>query len=267
MVADSSMWHYPQIITSHRLYSRFGSSMIDLSERDYLGKHYFTDDIPAIDLDTYETFRGGENSRTVDAIIGVCDVRQNRVSNERLLLVELRMKYASTKRLSPTKIREKDQHSRHLLMEHPDTGIIDPMLCLVFHPDIEQQAIGWVNREKQAHSESACWYAFTPTTLCNLININRKPPYTPKEETVLAAERFHAAAIGDDIDAIDAEFENLRAYFSKCRLRYEMGECDYLKSCVATAIKEIRYDVFSADDHLLLDIILDDISTVMNIDL
>ena len=90
--------------------------MNEVSKRDYPNKNYFDAAIECLDLDTYEIqVCHGHPDCTVDAVIGIKDCGNKRLANPRLLLVELRMCYASARSLSLTKLSKKVSHSRQLL--------------------------------------------------------------------------------------------------------------------------------------------------------
>ena len=111
MANNVSIWHFPDVIIGHSLSQKFGSSLKEISDRDYADKGYFECDIPAIDIDSYEVSLHGDNQRTVDAAIGICNERQGLPVNERLLLVELRMNYKNVDNLSISTLSEKEAHS------------------------------------------------------------------------------------------------------------------------------------------------------------
>lgn len=101
--------HSGEVVSSHPLARQgFAQTLSRISDRDYPRKGYFADtDIPAIDIDTYETSRPGSNSRTADAAIGICDESGGRRTRHRLLLVELRMDYSTVTNLHVGEMTEK----------------------------------------------------------------------------------------------------------------------------------------------------------------
>lgn len=104
------------ILLSHSAYSKgYGCKLNDVSIRDYKTGG-FNDKIVCIDLDSYEKIeKSGSPDKTMDAVIGISNYQNNRRVSKRLLMVELRLDYKSSRNLSGTELRRKSSHSRELL--------------------------------------------------------------------------------------------------------------------------------------------------------
>lgn len=222
--------HSGEVVSRHPLARQgFAQTLSRISDRDYPRKGYFADtDIPAIDIDTYETSRPGGNSRTADAAIGICDESGGRRTRHRLLLVELRMDYSTVTNLHVGEMTEKELHSRELIAD-TETDI-DKTMCLIFRPDLEQQAINWVNRKKRTERDINDWKCLSPATLLNYINYNIRIPYEPLEETKSRAGRFADTCATGDIEAVSREWDNVRSYLTQCNLRYQLAESRWLSA-------------------------------------
>lgn len=265
MGLEQVIWLNPEIIVYHSLYSDFGCSLSEISDRDYPNRHYINDPIEAIDLDSYETsFQGRDNDCTVDAVLGICNERQGSSCNNRHLLVELRMNYTNVNNLDVSNIRQKDVHSRDLLNACPDNTPIDPSLCLVFDPSIISQADRWIYRIQSEHSYTDNWLVFTPITFCSYVNAGRQMPYTPKRETVTLGDRFKAVADTKDLNLLNKEFEDITKYLSICRNRYEKGECSFLHQCMTDVLPQFKSWQFEdADEILEHEILIEDIERLI----
>lgn len=260
MASDVAIWHYPDAVTGHSLAQKALSSLGNISDRDYPSAHYFSCDIPALDMDRYEASLHGDNKKTADAVVGICNERQGKAVDGRLLLVELRMDYRTVSNLSVSSLAEKETHTRQLLRSCPDDRRIDLSYCLIFDYKLEQQAYSWMSRIRRSDKVAEAWRTFTPATFCNYINIGKTMPYTPCRETVEAGERFKSAARTGTIEAFDKEWSVIEAYMLACALRNEFGECAYLSEVLTEAVA--LFDTAKLDDEsdrAYFDIINEDI--------
>ena len=102
-------------VQGHVLAARFLSDLDALCRRDYNGVDYFHLTIACLDMDAYESSLSGDNDATMDASVGVANYQDNRVSDCRHLLVELRFKYKSTNNFKVENMRQKVNHTKNLL--------------------------------------------------------------------------------------------------------------------------------------------------------
>lgn len=265
MGAENLIWIHSDIIITHSLYPNFGRSLSEISDRDYPGRSYIKEDIEALDLDSYETsLPNSQNDCTVDAVVGICNERQGSPCNGRHLLVELRMAYRNVENLSASDIRQKDVHSRDLLMGCPDNTPIDRSLCLVFDPSVIFRAERWVNRIKLQYPYAEYWIAFSPSTFCNHVNAGKPIPYSPKSQTIQMADRFEATVPTNSIEILEEGYESVRNYLTDCRNRYEKGECKYLCQRISETLDRIKSWIFSEeDDKDLHNILIEDIERLI----
>lgn len=260
MANNLAVWHYPDAVTGHTLARNVLSSLKELSERDYPGGHYFACDVPALDMDSYETSLRGENRKTADAVVGICNERQGQPADGRLLLVELRMDYRCVSNLSVTSLLEKESHTRELLRACPDDRHIDSSYCLIFDYKIEQQAYSWMSRIRKSNRTTKLWKTFSPRSFVTYINVDKTMPYTPRQETVEVEDRFRATVQAGDIGDFDRAWSAAENYILKCARRNEFGECAYLSAALTDAVA--LFDADSLDDEsdqLYFDIIKDDL--------
>ena len=73
-----------KLIENHRLYRECGSTLNDVSKRDYRGKNYFNNTIKCLDTDRYENKLAANEKRdkrpAVDAVIGISDIKKGMIS-------------------------------------------------------------------------------------------------------------------------------------------------------------------------------------------
>ncbi|MDE5881045.1 MAG: hypothetical protein K2H60_04890 [Muribaculaceae bacterium] len=87
------VYHCPAYLMSHPLAKTYGSTLYDLAEKDYPGKHYFRGyEIPTIDLDRYEEdLNLSQEDCTSDAVVGIATLSGVSLRKKRLLLTEVRL--------------------------------------------------------------------------------------------------------------------------------------------------------------------------------
>ena len=91
------------MVEGHRLYAEVGSTLQEVSDKDYPSRYKFNTSIKCLDGDKLV----GTSDKSVDTIIGIGDYSNNRTSNKRLLLLELRMDYENRESLSKKLHEEK----------------------------------------------------------------------------------------------------------------------------------------------------------------
>lgn len=77
------------MVERHRLFAEVGSTLQEISDKDYPSRYKFNPAIKCLDGDKLV----GTSDKSVDTIIGIGDYSNNCTSNKRLLLLELRMDY------------------------------------------------------------------------------------------------------------------------------------------------------------------------------
>lgn len=136
------------IVEKHSFHAISGSTLNEVSNRDYPNSDYFNPDIECLDMDTYESkvLRKSQADRTVDAVIGISTHANNRSLNPRLFLIELRIGYENVSNLSKTEMEGKVSHTRALLGgEIP----IKKENLFIFSRKIAAQAERWFDRQSR----------------------------------------------------------------------------------------------------------------------
>lgn len=163
-----------KVVEDNGLFNNYGTTLYDLSKKDYPRKEYFDKFrmIKCIGLDEFEASVRCERDKTMDAAIGVSCFNRGRVSSPHLLLVELRMGYNSSKNLSMSNMLSKSIHSRDLLGY--DT-VVDKRDYYVFDDAIIQQAKSYFERGKKEIRGTDNMYAVSVTELTSTCIIVQMP--------------------------------------------------------------------------------------------
>lgn len=262
-MAQECNYHHGDVVINHVLSPRWMSRLDDLALRDYPNKNYFAGtDIPALDLDSYETDRTGKgnNDCTVDAAIGICNEQQGAPVHPRLMLVELRNGYKAVEKVKPDEVKRKETHSRDLLREADCNVRVDEIVGLVFDENLENQLLNRTRRLKLSGCFPAHWHSFTSITLCNYINYGCPMPYTPKAMTEEMAKRFEESIAAGSIYTCDDVFDRVKDYYAKCRLQYLNGECRWLANRLIQQENALMQMPVPTDfERSVRDIIVDDL--------
>ena len=164
-------------IQRHSLYCQCKTRLNNIAIRDYGSGSYFDSRIECLDMDTYETsICHGQPDCTVDAVIGSAECSNKRKHNFRLMLVELRLDYKSTRGLSKSNMESKVTHTRALLGAEM---IIDPQSVFVFSDNVAEQARHWVESRKKEGGEIKYFVVSSLSAFNANIRSYDSLPYTP----------------------------------------------------------------------------------------
>lgn len=216
------------VLRSHSFYGKYHRSLHDISLKDYPDDNYFRTDVDGIDLDQYEMDRAIANrDMTMDAMIGVADFCNNRAVNSRLLLVELRMDYDSTKHLRHSSLHGKIDHSRTAVGA---SVRVDEENLFIFRCDVAEQAKKWMFDTSKEYSEAEKWVAMSPVELDNLLQSQADMPYQPETDMSQPdadmAKKIAAKDVEGLIDFVC--FWNAKA--ENYKLQYKLQEEAHIKT-------------------------------------
>ena len=166
------------VVSQCALFNRCADFLQNVSDRDYPGRYNFDSRIECLDIDYYERMVcGGNPDNTMDAVIGVCDCKNDkRKTFHRLMLIEFRMDYVSTNNLSVTQMVRKVGHTKNLL----GGGVqIDTNSFFIFDDNISEQAKRWfANKSNEGGAFKNC-VAWSVNDFCTNVVSYDDLPYTP----------------------------------------------------------------------------------------
>ncbi len=172
-------WIYNnQLVERHSIYTLCGSTLNEVSNRDYPNSNYFNPDIRCLDVDYYEKVvsHKSQADNTVDAVIGISSFENNRATNPNLLLIELRINYQSANTLSKTEMERKVKHTKALLGgESP----IKKESFFIFNDKVAPQAEYWFFQQSQTGGELKNCIVCSTTQFPDIIKAISDFPYTP----------------------------------------------------------------------------------------
>ena len=142
-------WIYNnKIVQEHSLFRFCGSTLNNVSDKDYQGKYKFNPDIECLDIDDYEknVQRKQQSFHTGDAVIGISTYENNRGKDPRLMVVELRMGYVSISNLSKKDMEAKVTYTKSLLGGEKS---ISRESIFIFNNGFIAQAKSWFDRNSR----------------------------------------------------------------------------------------------------------------------
>lgn len=190
-----------EYLRQHKLYALCKSSLNEVSERDYPGKNYFSPKIDCLDIDTYETaICNGEKDHTMDAVIGISNCSaQKDISNARLLLVELRMRYKSANGLSRSELEAKVRHTKSLI---GNDLRVEPKSIFVFTELVAPQARYWISSLLREGGEIRNFVIWSVNEFNSNVRDVNDMPYTPLYAPNTIATELDKLFIGNQLDGL-----------------------------------------------------------------
>ncbi len=162
------------VVINHSLAEHYLSDLDALCERDY-GMSYFHSRIICLDMDAYESSLSGNNDATMDAAIGVANYENNRKTDSRHLLVELRFKYKSTNNFKVENMRQKVSHTKDLLLGNLIHG--DPFF--LYTEEVAPKARSYFSRLSHQYRDVCNWKALSISDFFGCVFDESSFPYQP----------------------------------------------------------------------------------------
>lgn len=238
-------WIYNnRIVQGHSLFPFCGSTLNDVSNKDYEGEYKFNSEIECLDIDEYEknVLRKNLSFHTGDAVIGISTYENNRGINPRLLVVELRMGYVSTSNLSKTFMEGKVTYTKSLL---GGEKLINKESIFVFNNKFIAQAKSWFSRNSRIGGELKNCIPISISEFSVKVKSQSDFPYIPihKEKDI----RMNILQCEKEVDWINV-FRYVRYWCNKAEeYRYKnLSEFEH----ITTVLKELWEDFKSKHYNL-----------------
>ncbi|MBD5299609.1 MAG: hypothetical protein HDS22_06545 [Bacteroides sp.] len=254
-----------EYLKSHPLYRRFGCGLASLADRDYPGQGVFKEcDIPAIDLDSYEKSLHCENDCTSDGVIGIGNNTPYGLTEQRLLLTELRIGYVNPRNLDFRNLRRKYVHSVEILREFDSDRRIDSGFALIFRKRYvpEAQNVLWRMSKEAAKKEAAEWRAYDPESFCNFINYGKPLPLLPTEETERMVREW-CNKVDLTVSELELRYEALKDYWWRMKGRYRNVDLAYISEHMREYLSRIRFS--QHEDIELCEYLVNEIKILISI--
>lgn len=250
-------------LSKHILFDECGSTLNEVSEKDYPNKNYFNPDILCLDMDAYETQSGhGKTDCTTDAVIGISTCVNKQLSNPRLLLVELKMDCKGTNSLSKQNLETKVTHTKQLL----GSGLpINKESVFVFNEGAVAQAKHWVSSRQHEGGEIRHFLVYSLQDFKDNIRSYKSMPYNAinKKEHVLA--ELDAFVVNTQYNALFDKIRFWLCYAESIRNKNRF-EYDNIKEIVTEAWNGFRNKIHrlpNDDDEINAQILDEDIPIIL----
>ena len=250
------------VLQGHPLYARYSMPLPVISLKDYPHESYFQSrhDIEGIDIDQFEIDRTiADRDMTMDAMVGVADYSNNRPVNNRLLLLELRMDYDSTKHLRHSKLHGKINHTRAAI----GTSVrVDEENVFVFRNDVAEQAKKWMFSTSQEYLEAKNWVALSPDELSNMLQSLADMPYQAITDMKPVDESLSKKIAAKDFEAVMEIIDYWHRKAEQFKLRYQLKEEQHIKDHLHDVWQLIKAKDYTlnADQQVYVDLMEEDYS-------
>lgn len=250
----------PEFTCQSKLATPYLTELNNLCKRDY-GKPYFPGSIVCLDLDAYETSRTGNNDATMDAATGMADWQSNHSSNDRHLLIELRLGYQSISNIDWRNMKQKVAHSRYMLI--PER--VNEQVVFIFKPEVAAQASSYFSRLSRQDGEVRTWKAMDVEGFGNYIVDRATLPYEPENDmdTLVKelSQKFDAGGLSAMDSLLKYWIEQMEAYI----LRYKHAESNAIAKSILAYLQTISFEENSFESEYLA-VRIEDISRFVQSD-
>lgn len=167
-------------VRKHPIFTKAGSLLANVCVRDY-GHNPFDERIECLDMDAYEASVCVDRQRpTMDAVMGVAEYAQNKKTQGRLLMVELRLGYESTRGLKSDSLNGKVLHTLELL--NSAQFQVDKRAVFVFGENVYQQAVSWMAANSHSNLSRREWVVMSPDLFAKAYPAQEDLPYEPMHD-------------------------------------------------------------------------------------
>ena len=215
-------------VLGHKLASQFLSDLDALCRRDYHGKEYFRKQIVCLDMDAYETSLSGNNDATMDAAVGIAAYENNRMSDSRHLLVELRFNYKSTSNFDVTNMRNKVNHTKSLLA---GDKVHDKMVFL-YTDEVASKAKNYLSRLSKQYKDLCNWNAISVAEFFDYVRDKNSFPYQPINDLGQIVTELKSKFVSNGLDGLYTISDYWICEIEKYSLRYNNEESQAIAKTV-----------------------------------
>ena len=245
------------VLQGHTLYAQYHNPLHVISLKDYKHDAYFQSrpDIEGIDIDRYEADRSiTDRDMTMDAMVGVADYSNNRAVNNRLLLLELRMDYDSTKNLSHKKLHGKINHTRAAIGA---VVRVDEENVFVFRKDVAEEAKKWMFNMSLEYADAKGWVAMSTEELENLLQSQSSMPYQTITNMTPVDKNLSSKIIAKDFDAALEIIDYWHKQAEQFKLRYLLKEEQHIKTHLHNMwqLSKVAVQNITPDEQVYVDFI------------
>ncbi|MBR4644624.1 MAG: hypothetical protein IKO73_05645 [Bacteroidaceae bacterium] len=250
------------VLQGHALYAKYHRALYVISLKDYKHDTYFQSrpEIEGIDIDQFEVDRSiADRDMTMDAMVGVADYSNNRAVNNRMVLLELRMDYDSTKHLRHKKLLGKINHSRAAI----GTAVrVDEENVFVFRKDVAEEAKKWMFATSQEYPDAKGWVALSPEELENLLQSQASMPYQAITNMASVDKDLGSKIAAKDFDAVLEIVDYWHCQAEQYKLRYQLKEEQHIKNHLHDTWQKSKAGInkISSSEQVYIDYLEDEYS-------
>lgn len=215
-------------VSGHKLAPKFLSDLDSLCRRDYHGKEYFHKQIVCLDMDAYEDSLSGNNDATMDASVGIATHENNRISDSRHLLVELRFNYKSTNNFDVANMRNKVSHTKSLLQGE----MVHDKMVFIYTDEVAPKAKSYFSRLSKQYKDLCCWDAVSVAEYFDYVRDKNSFPYQPINDLEQIKTDLKSKFKSNGLEGLYAISDYWMGEMEKYNLRYNKEESQAIAKVV-----------------------------------
>lgn len=243
-------WVYNNgIVKRHSFYSSCGSTLNEVSNKDYPRTDYFDPDIVCLDMDAYEHGLSKKNPDcTIDAAIGIVpsSLSSTAQCGQRLLLIELKLNCKTTNNLVKEDLERKVSYTRGVLGGECE---VHKESVFVFQKDVVQQARSWFERQSRQGGELKSCVPCSILEFCTAVKSpsERYVPINNKDAIISSLDLPRQRGDWQDF------FKQVRYWCDKAwgyKCKYDILEYESISKILRGIWLDLNETEFSADDDV-----------------
>lgn len=244
------------IIEGHRLFDEVGTTLQEVSDRDYPSRYKFNPAIKCLDGDKLV----GTSDKSVDTIIGIGDYSDNHTINKRLLLLELRMDYEKREGLHKSLHEKKVSGTKkHLGNE----SAIETNVWFLFDKKFIHQARHEFSSWREQKGYARNFYAYSVEEFNNKVHDEQEvqKDYTYQYLAKDIETNLMSFVEIDDWDALAEKIRYWKSIAEKFILQNKHREVEPIQQAFRDVwtIVEGKRQFMDDDDSILIEIIEEDL--------
>jgi len=215
-------------VSGHRLAPEFLSDLDSLCRRDYHDKEYFHKQIVCLDMDAYENSLSGNNDATMDASVGIATYENNRMSDSRHLLVELRFNYKSTNNFDVVNMRNKVSHTKDLLSGER----VHDKMVFIYTDEVAPKAKSYFSRLSKQYRDLCFWDAVSVAEYFDYVRDKSSFPYQPINDLGQIVTELENKFVSNGLEGLNTISDYWIGEMEKYNLRYNKEESQAIAKVV-----------------------------------
>ena len=249
-----------EYVHGHPLWLLCPSTLQQVSFRDYPNKAYFKSlsEVDVLDLDTYEKHQKKHATEcTGDAVMGIALKKVgDKLMEQYLLIVELRMGYTNGDNLDLDEIRKKVEHSKTLLNSKKIFRIY-PDYIFVFTDAEAPQASNKIRRKANEMGRMTNYKVLSVSNFQNALLDPSELPYQAKHSSANVIRSFSVAYTPSgqlNFDHFKKAFGYWLGELRRCDIKFDLPEKEHLHNILKGEITKAKRLIANPNSDVFIEL-------------